>query len=327
VVPGDTLSGIAQRFTTSVGTLRTLNGQLINDTIYLGQRLNVPGAEIQLTPSVTTSETFEIDPKAAAEAKRTSVMASARSVFKTVTDQIADWRKIKSLGGVFYGSLLDLERNIARLGTYVDNPGIGTNVVTREIEYVNQEFQKARNLFERQNGAKIAAIDAAIIAAKVTKAGASVTLAVLDRTGFIKAGYEAAIEGIEAYQGGASPGLAILRGAVQGVLEKVPVLNDSHGISVVTKSINEAYKLMGETLADIIVFASSKPPPTTAQLKSFAGQKVASAAFVAVLAPMKGAIGELDTRTSDLDLPNLVHGATSTMTEMAEVVIEAIVEK
>jgi LysM repeat protein len=61
VVPGDTLSGIAQRFTTSVGTLRTLNSQLVNDMIYLGQRLNVPGAEIQLDPSVTTSETFRID--------------------------------------------------------------------------------------------------------------------------------------------------------------------------------------------------------------------------------------------------------------------------
>lgn len=327
VVPGDTLSGIAQRFTTSLGTLRTLNGQLINDTIYLGQRLNVPGAEIQLRGTVTTSEEFGIDPKVAAEAERTSVMASARSVFNTVTSQIAAWRKINSLGGFFYGALLDLERNIARLGTYVDNPGIGTNVVRREIEYVNQEFLKARTLFERQNGAKIAAIDAAIIAAKITKAGASVTLSVLDRTGFIKAGYEAAIEGIEAYQEGASPGLAILRGAVQGVLEKVPVIKDEHGIKVITKSINEAYKLMGETVSDILVFASSKPPPTTAQLRDFAGRKVASAAFVATLAPMKGAIEELDTRKIDIDLPNLVHGATATMAEMAEVVIEAIVDK
>jgi LysM repeat protein len=45
VVAGDTLSGIAQRFKTSVATLRTLNSQLVNDAIYAGQRLNVPGAE------------------------------------------------------------------------------------------------------------------------------------------------------------------------------------------------------------------------------------------------------------------------------------------
>jgi LysM repeat protein len=45
VVAGDTLSGIAQRFKTSVDTLRTLNSQLVNDAIYAGQRLNVPGAE------------------------------------------------------------------------------------------------------------------------------------------------------------------------------------------------------------------------------------------------------------------------------------------
>jgi LysM repeat protein len=61
VVTGDTLSGIAHRFKTSVATLRTLNGQIVNDMIYLGQRLNVPGAEIQLDASVTTSETFRID--------------------------------------------------------------------------------------------------------------------------------------------------------------------------------------------------------------------------------------------------------------------------
>ena len=41
---------------------------------------------------------------------------------------------------------------------------------------------------------------------------------------------------------------------------------------------------------------------------------------------MKGAISELDDRISDLDIPNLVHGATSTMAEMAEVVVQEIVE-
>src|SRR5262249_48639202 len=151
-------------------------------------------------------------------------------------------------------------------GTYLDNPGIGTNVVKREIEYVNTEFHKTRNLFERQNGAKISAINAAIIAARVTKAGASITLAVLDRSGFIKAGYEGAIEAIEAYQDGASPGMALFRGATQAVLEKVSIINDQHGISVVTKSINEAFKLMGETVSNILVFASQKPRPTSAEL-------------------------------------------------------------
>jgi len=67
VVTGDTLSGIALRFKTSVATLRTLNGQLVNDTIYIGQRLNVPGAEILLDASVTTSETFRLDGATAGE--------------------------------------------------------------------------------------------------------------------------------------------------------------------------------------------------------------------------------------------------------------------
>jgi hypothetical protein len=327
VVLGDTLSGIAQRFSTSVATLRSLNSQLVNDTIYRGQRLHVPGAEILLNASVTTSETFGVDATAAAQAERTNAMTLARVWFSTATAQIADWRKLGGLGGAFYGGLMDLERNIARLGTYLDNPGIGTNVVKRETEYVRTELQKARDEFDRRNGSRTSGLNAAIFAAEVTKGAASVILAVFDRGGFIKAGYEGAIAGIEAYQDGAPILEAGLRGAVQVWLEKVSVIDDPHGVSVITKSINEAYKLMGETVSDILVFASKTPRPTAAELRKFAGQKAASAAFVAVLAPMKGAISELDTRTSNDELPNLVHGVTSTFVESVEVLVEGIIKK
>jgi LysM repeat protein len=329
VAPGDTLSGIAQRFSTTVGTLRTLNGQLVEDTIYLGQRLNVPGAEVQLEGDVTTSERYKIEQAtidAQAEAERTMVMAAARRMFDTITAQIEDWRKQNTLGGVFYGAVRDLELSIARLGTYVDDPGIGTNVVQREMTHAHSEFEKARNFFERQNSAKISAINAAIIAARVTKAGASVTLAVLDRPGYIKAGYEGAITGIEAYQAGAPLGMSILRGATQAVLEKVPIISEKKGVDVVSKSINEAFKVMGEVFVDVLAFTSRTPKPTTAELRAFVGQKVTSAALVVALAPMKGAIAELDTRTTNDDLPDLVHGATSTLAEMAEVVVQEIIE-
>jgi len=56
VVPGDTISGIAQRFDTTVATLRERNPQLDKDKIYVGQGLYVPGAEKRLTPGVSTSE-------------------------------------------------------------------------------------------------------------------------------------------------------------------------------------------------------------------------------------------------------------------------------
>lgn len=327
VVPGDTLSGIAQRFGTTVGTLRTLNTQLAGDTIYLGQKLYVPGAEIQLTGTVTTSETYQVDAGTVAANERAMVMLSARRVFDTVTAQIAHWRTLKHLGGVFTGALLDLERNIARLGTMIDNSGIGTNVVKREIDYVNQEFLKARNLFERQNGQKLFAIDAAMVASTIIRDGAGVTLSVLDRSGFISAGYEGVIAGIDAYANGASPGMAIFRGATQAVLEKFEVLPDSrHAVTVVTKAINEAYKLMGETVAEFIVFASKKPAPTAAELRQWAKQQAARVGFMAAFAPMKGAIAELDIRASDLDLPSLEHGALSTISEMLEVALDAVID-
>ncbi|HEY5934359.1 MAG TPA: LysM peptidoglycan-binding domain-containing protein, partial [Kofleriaceae bacterium] len=329
VVQGDTLSGIAQRFSTTVDTLRTLNGQLAGDTIYLGQRLNVPGAEVILDGDVTTSERYKIEQAtiaAQAEAERAMVMAAARRMFDTITAQIADWRKQNTLSGVFYGAVRDLEISIARLGTYVDNPGIGTNVVQREMTHAHSEFEKARNFFERQNSVKISAINAGIIAARLTKAGASVTLAVLDRSGWIKAGYEGAIEGIEAYQDGAPLGMSILRGATQAVLEKIPIVKEQKGTEVIAKSINESFKVMGEVFVDVLAFTSRTPKPTTAELRQFVGQKVTNAALVAALAPMKGAISELDTRVLDIDLPNFVHGATSTMVEMAEIVVQEIIE-
>jgi hypothetical protein len=153
-----------------------------------------------------------------------------------------------------------------------------------------------------------------------------VTLKVLDRSGFISAGYEGIITGLEAYQDGASPGMAIVRGAIQSVLEKVPVLGEEHGVSVVTSAINEAYKQVGETLADILTFASKKPRPSAQELRQFAAQKVVKAAFITSLAPIKGAINELDTRTSDLDLPNLAHGIGLTMAELKEKMVEGIVD-
>jgi LysM repeat protein len=326
VVLGDTLSGIAQRFDTTVGTLRTLNGQLIKDTIYRGQKINVPGAEVLLPTGVTTSATFDVDPKVAAEAQRTSVMSSARLVFNTVKAQIADWRTQSSLGGVFYGAVMDLERASARLGTYIDNSGIGTNVVQREIDYVNGEFLKTRTLFERQNGQKITAINAGYYAAQITKRAASVTLKVLDRSKIISAGYEGIVTGIEAYADGSSPGMAIVRGGIQAVLEKVPVLGEEHGISVTTDAINEAFKQVAETASDILVFASKKPPPTVAELKQMATQKVIKATFITALAPIKGMINEHDTRMSDADLPNLAHGIGLMMAEIKEKIVDAFVD-
>lgn len=111
-----------------------------------------------------------------------------------------------------------------------------------------------------------------IIAAKITKMGASVMLKVLDRTGFISAGYEGIITGLEAYQAGAPPGVAMLRGAIQAALEKVPLIKDEAGIAAVTGMMNECYKQIGETLADILTIASREPKPSAAELRRLAGR-------------------------------------------------------
>lgn len=55
VISGDTLSGIASRFKVNVSFLQQGNPQLADSKIYVGQRLYVPGADVLLTPSVTTT--------------------------------------------------------------------------------------------------------------------------------------------------------------------------------------------------------------------------------------------------------------------------------
>jgi hypothetical protein len=55
VIAGDTLSGIASRFKVTLSILQQGNPQLAANKIYVGQRLYVPGADILLTPSVTTT--------------------------------------------------------------------------------------------------------------------------------------------------------------------------------------------------------------------------------------------------------------------------------
>jgi LysM repeat protein len=55
VIGGDTLSGIASRFKVGVSLLQQGNPQLAANKLYVGQRIYVPGADILLTPSVTTT--------------------------------------------------------------------------------------------------------------------------------------------------------------------------------------------------------------------------------------------------------------------------------
>lgn len=341
VVQGDTLGGIAQRFNTSVATLHALNPQLAGDMIYRDQRLNVPNADVPLKPGVSSSMTWQIDPRyvaeadrrTAAEAQRKLVMATARAVFNEVKSQIKTWRETyqtwygPGFGGAFYGATLDLERTSERLGRYIDNPGIGTNVIERETALVRKAMADTTAFFDRQNRERTAAYDVMHMAAEITKKGASVVLAVFDRSGFIKAGYESVIAGLEAHQAGSSTGMSLFRGAVQGALEKFSLINDPAGSAVVTKAVNEAYKLMGETLADILAFVDRKPKPTPQQQRDFWRQKAQNVVFTAAFGPLKGKVSELDGRLANIDLPSLEHGAKSLLVELGQVVVQKMAEE
>src|SRR5205823_12151545 len=97
------------------------------------------------------SATYGIDARTAAEAERTRVMALARVWFNNATADIATWRSVvgnlfaPGLGGAFKGMLLDFERSIAPLGTHLDDPEIGTNVVDRETKDLQKELQKVQD--------------------------------------------------------------------------------------------------------------------------------------------------------------------------------------
>ena len=77
--------------------------------------------------------------------------------------------------------------------------------------------------------------------------------------------------------------MSILRGATQAVLEKVPIVKAQKGTEIVSNSISECFKVMGEVFVDVLAFTSRTPKPTTAELRQFVRQKVTSAALVAAL--------------------------------------------
>jgi LysM repeat protein len=112
VFSGDSLSWIAERFETTVATLRELNPQLKADRIYEGQRLYVPGADVTPTGTVTTTERYSIDPKVIADANRAQLVTITRRFIRVNHDRVKAWLGEGSLGAAFYTAVRYFDRDL-----------------------------------------------------------------------------------------------------------------------------------------------------------------------------------------------------------------------
>lgn len=257
VVPGDTLSGIAQRFKTTVARLRTLNPQLVNDKIYLGQRLNVPGAEIPVTATVTTSEEFNI-----ADLERQDLETLKRQAWSFVSNMhgiIKNWRSVGSQGAFFYRLVDDFEQEVNSFDRMLDNPRISASTIRSQMQYLHRRMiDGPQKLFDQNMGTRNAVLGGAIVAARVIKEGSGVLINVLDRTKIVSTAYNAAIGAVDAWADGASPGMIGLKAASSAFFDTVSPI-ESKGI--ISMAYNNAFKAVGNGLTDLTL-ALSKPGMT-----------------------------------------------------------------
>lgn len=250
VIPGDTLSGIASRFDVTVNRLRALNPQIVSDRIYVQQRLFVPGADTLLTPSVTTDETFRIDPSVVA-GQRAEAVQRALVVVNTINAQIKSWNEQNSLGADFYVYVRELGGEVDFLDRMLDRPTSTVEGINSQIRYVNERFQRVTALYGDRQGTKERILDGSIFALEFVKDGAGVVLEALDRSRIISAGYKGVIAAIEEYSEGGSGSAIAIRAVLATVIERMPDGGQNVLKSAVIEGFREAAEEINKFMADL----------------------------------------------------------------------------
>ena len=322
VIPGDTLGGISVRFRVPLQQLRTLNPQLgASARVFVGQRLQVPGADTALTPSVTTEESFGVDPDVAATATRAAGIEGARQIVATVRAQIVDWKKVGHLGWAFsIGLLGELGRDADEVERALAAPEIGATEAKALGRALHQHFLRVRTEFERLNGNKLSAVEAARMAASVVRDGASLILAlgtVVPGGAGVSALYEAATKAIEArFVDGSSGTSAVLQGAAAGVLELVP-----GSTSVVRATLAAGFKAAAEAVVGYAAAVARDPAMSAQDKRRLMQQHAVRTSFVTMLGPLR-ALGEIAEADEALDRFEVV--LINSVSEVAEKAFDAI---
>jgi LysM repeat protein len=325
VIPGDTLSGIGQRFTTKVTMLRSLNPQLVGDQIYVGQRLFVPGGDVKLTPVVTTDESFAIDTAAVDAATHAQQLKNAHVFITTMQSRIKAWRGENSLGADFYVYVRELDDEVVRL-QHLTDANASTDTLRSMILSINTRAQGVQRLYDVRRGTKDFLINAGIVVLPVVKDGCGIIISAL-ATPAAAAGYAAVISSIESYFAGDGLGVGALKAAGAAFCESFPLMG-TKGVNEVQKflrsSVNQAFSNSSSAVADYFKELKSKKDMTNKEKRALQGKLAARIGVSIATSPLKGALESLgiEVKVSDAATKDLEYKLMNVMSEVLDKAVE-----
>jgi peptidoglycan DL-endopeptidase LytF len=140
VVSGDTLSGLAKKFNTSVQAIKELNN-LAADTIYIGQTLKIPtGTHVSPSQQTDTYQVVSGDSLFAIATKFNITVDQLKQLNNLTTDTIYPGQTIKISGNV------QSEKPVTQKGTYTVVAGDALSVIAKKFNTTVDQLKQLNNL-------------------------------------------------------------------------------------------------------------------------------------------------------------------------------------
>ena len=282
VIPGDTLSGIASRFDTTVDSLLALNPQLVGDRIYIDQKLFVPGADKLLTPGVTTDATFQIDPSVVTS-QRDQAVRRAQTQIDRWNAQISAWEDTGGLGWDFGVDVTAFRRQVDAFDDHFRQPTETASDIDAQVNALAEQFQRLTYVAGQRSGQNNAALGVAIFAAEVVRDGAGALISALDRTRLLSGAYQGIITAIDEYAKGGSGAAIATRAALAAVIEAVP-----DGKGLLGNEVNEAFRELANTVNEYMAEVSRDPDMTAEQKRELERKYLAKIPTMFAMGFVKG---------------------------------------
>jgi len=298
VVPGDTLSGIAQRFKTSVSVLRARNSQLVNDRIYLGQRLYVPGADVKLTPSVTTTESFSIDPTELARADLAQLKDMGYRMVDIQWGRINHWRDsskswfMGGFGAPFYQQVDVFGTHVAAFDRRLRSATITAESIRSGISDLAARAEPIQTLYDTYMRQRQSVLGGAQVAAEVTKTGCGIIISAL-ASPLAAAGYHGATTALEGFLMGEPYDVVLVKTAAAAAFEKWAPLKAEGGTAMknfLGATFNQAFQNTGSTIADFYKEYRTKENLTRKEKEAMVARYATRIAVHVATSPFGGGI-------------------------------------
>ncbi len=259
VVKGDTLSGLANRFDTTVAILHERNPQIVDNRIYIGQRLYVPGAEHAPPPRNEPEPPPPQQPEAPApdpaQAEHDSAVRECKRDIATWRQGTRMWLATNSLGWDFYPRVRDFDGQVAELERMLTQPQWSASTLRYEHDVQARHFDELTRLFKERVDQNDLVGRIAVFALEIVRDGCGAVLTVVDRSRIISAGYQTVITAIDEYSKGGTPDSIALRSAIAGILEGIP---SSWFGNTLKEGLHEAMRSTAVAINDYMAEVSRK---------------------------------------------------------------------